>query len=348
MSLSTRLLTIAIQTAGARLLSMPSAWWSPLAPKRPVVDGQQLSPRLHVVATLGKRELLARRPPSPATRARFDALTRIAGGIDHTDVAVTIIRLSSPAGPLSARLYEPAELRRPCGLLVYVHGGGWHLGSAAGFDAPARLLAARGRVAVLSVDYRLAPEHPFPAAFDDVLAAYRFAVDHAPDWSVDSTRIAIGGDSAGGNLAAAIALHLGADSRYRPALAVLLYPVVDTSMDDYRSSDLFTVPLDRGCVERALTWYLPDPHTALDPRVCVLHAPNASLMPDTHIATAGMDVLRDQGEALAHRLDDLAVPVSLERYDNLPHGFATMLADPDARAATEDIADAVRARIGEA
>ncbi|MDR7167073.1 acetyl esterase [Nocardia kruczakiae] len=347
MSVSTSILTTAIQTVGARVLSTPSAWWSLLAPERPVLDGQQLSPRLHVLATLGKRELLARRRPSPATRARFDVLTRIAGGIDHTEAAVSTIQLSGPAGPLSARLYEPTELRQPCGLLVYVHGGGWHLGSAAGFDAPARLLATRARVKVLSVDYRLAPEHPFPAAFDDALAGYRFAVDHAPDWGVDSTRIAIGGDSAGGNLAAAIALQLGADSRYRPALAVLLYPVVDTSMDGYRSSDLFTVPLDRGCVERALAWYAPGPHTALDPRVCVLRAPNVSLMPATHIATAGMDVLRDQGEALARRLDDLAVPVSLERYDNLPHGFATMLADPDARAATEDIADAVRARIGE-
>ncbi|NKY88116.1 alpha/beta hydrolase [Nocardia veterana] len=340
-------ITSTIQVIGARVLAAPSRWWSPLAPSRPVVDGQRLSPRLHVLATLGKRGVLARRPPSPAARARFDVMTRIAGGVVASDAAVTTIRMSGPAGPLRARLYEPAGLDRPCGLLVYVHGGGWHLGSAAGFDAPARLLAGRARVKVLSVDYRLAPEHPFPAAFDDVLAGYRFAVDHAASWGVDNARIAIGGDSAGGNLAAAVALHLGRDARYRPALAVLLYPVVDTSMAGYRSSDLFTVPLDRGCVERALAWYVPDPDTASDPRVCVLRAPDPSRMPDTHIATAGMDVLRDQGEALADRLGGAGVPVTLRRYDNLPHGFATMLADPRARAATEDIAGTVGERIGE-
>ncbi|WP_157195453.1 alpha/beta hydrolase [Nocardia tenerifensis] len=328
---------------GARALSGNSWWWAVLAPRRPVVDGQRLSARLHVLATLGKREVLALRPPTPAARARFDALTRIAGGSEHAEVTVTTVAIPGPAGPLRARLYEPQGLSGQCGLLVYVHGGGWHLGSAAGFDVTARLLAARAHVKVLSLDYRLAPEHRFPAAFDDVLAGYRFAVDHAPNWNVDPARIAVGGDSAGGNLAAATALQLGADPRYRPALALLLYPVVDTRMDGYASSDLFSVPLDRGCVERALRWYA---HHSSDPRVCVIGAPDLSRMPDTHIAVAGFDVLRDQGEALAHRLDHAAVPVTLRRYDNLPHGFASMLIDPEARAATEDIADTLGTRLG--
>lgn len=247
--------------------------------------------------------------------------------------------IAGPAGPLAARLYQPKGGARS--LLVFVHGGGWHVGSVAGFENTLRFLADRAGVSVLSVDYRLAPEHPFPAAFDDVSVAFRYAVDHAEQWGVDAGRIGIGGDSAGGNLAAAVALALATDTRYRPAAVALLYPALDWRLDRYRSTTMFTVPLDEDSVRRAMRWYAPTTEAQADPRFAVLSAVDLSVMPRTYVATAGMDVLRDQGETLVTRLRGLGVDAQLRRFDNLPHGFATMLVDPQARSATEEYARTV-------
>ncbi|MBN4926901.1 alpha/beta hydrolase [Hoyosella rhizosphaerae] len=339
-------LDLAARGAARTLFSAPDPVWRLLAPIRPTIDGQRMTPRLQFLANIGSHDLKALRRPTPLKRKRMDVLMNLVGYVKGLDVAAKNLEVPGPAGPISARLYAPSTVESS-GLLIYVHGGGWHLGSTAGFDGLSRFLADRGRTKVLSLNYRLAPEHPFPAAFDDVLAGFRFAVDQSSELGVDPQRIAIAGDSAGGNLAAAVALHLGDDEKYRPALAVPIYPVVDADVGNHRSIDLFHKPLDRGAVARAIAWYGSRPSDFEDPRCFVMAATDLSTMPPTYIATAGMDVLRDQGEAFAERLKDADADVTLRRFDNMPHGFVSMLVDPDARAATEEIAAVIRDRIGE-
>ncbi|MFE3289466.1 alpha/beta hydrolase [Rhodococcus sp. NPDC059234] len=305
----------------------------------PVLDCQQMNPRLHLLATMGKRDLLARRAPSALTRGKLDWLMRAATTVRTGPVRTSAWTIPGHAGPLAARLYEPEDGAPSRPLLVFVHGGGWHVGSVSGYDNTLRFLADRAGVSVFSADYRLAPEHPFPAAFDDAGATFRYAVDHADQWGVDPARIGIGGDSAGGNLAAAVAL--AADARYRPAAVALLYPALDWDLDRYQSTAMFSVPLDEGCVRRAMRWYAPTSHEQTDPHFSVLSATDLSPMPRTYVATAGMDVLRDQGETLITRLHNSGVDAELRRFDNMPHGFAGMLVDHEAKAATEEFARAV-------
>jgi acetyl esterase len=187
---------------------------------------------------------------------------------------------------------------------------------------------------VLSLDYRLAPETAFPGPLEDVVAGYRFAVDSADAFGVDRARIAIMGDSAGGNLASAAALVLGTEPAYRPKLAILAYPVVDSELDRYASTRLFEAPLSRAIVRRDIRRYAPDPATHQDQRCFVMAAADLSAMPPTIIATAGVDVLRDQGEAFSERLRVAGAESFARRFDNLPHGFLNMLIDPAARQAT--------------
>jgi acetyl esterase len=303
---------------------------------------------MYLLARLGKLDVLAKKPPSAMQRARAAWNARAASRTVTPSTQMTNLEFAGPAGPLPARLYEPAGIGPEPGLLVFVHGGGWHIYDVDCYDGLADLLAVEAGVKVLSVDYRLAPEHPFPALFDDVLAGFRYAVDNAGALGVDPHRIGIGGDSAGGNLASAVALHTAGDDRYRAAFVALIYPAVDSHLDRYPSSRMFGVPLDYGCVERAFAFYGPRPEDHADPRFCVMAAADVAAMPPTYIATGGMDVLRDQGEAFGRRLADAGVDAEVRRFDCMPHGFGSMLIDGDARAAMTEIAVAIRARIGDA
>ncbi|MFF5037981.1 alpha/beta hydrolase [Nocardia salmonicida] len=330
---------VMVERSVGRVLAVSPRISDRLPVRPPVRDSQQMNPRLHLLATTGKRDLLARRAPSAFTRGKFDWLMRAASAVRTGPVRTSDWAIPTSAGPLAARLYKPENGVLPQSLLVFVHGGGWHVGSVSGYDNTLRFLADRAGISILSADYRLAPEHPFPAAFDDVSATFRYAVDHADEWGVDAARIGIGGDSAGGNLAAAVALT--ADAGYRPAAVTLLYPALDWDLDRYESTTMFTVPIDENCIRRAMRWYAPTSHEQADPRFSVLAATDLSLMPRTYVATAGMDVLRDQGDALITRLRSSGVDAELRRFDNMPHGFASMLVDRDAQAATEEYARAV-------
>ena len=303
---------------------------------RPVVlDGQQLHVEaqltLKLVALAGAPELETISVAEARARVADDA--RTAEGPKLAGARIEQLTVKGAAGPLRARLYVPDHPGvhradgRPDGLLVYFHGGGFVVCGLETHDNPCRFLARQAEVRVLSVDYRLAPEERFPAAIDDALAAFRFAVGHASELGADPARVAVGGDSAGGNLAAGVARLAATDSGRAPAFQLLLYPWLDLS-SKRASHRLF----GKGfyLTESDLDWfknhYIPDNEDALDPRCSPLLAEDFAGVAPAYVATAGFDPLRDEGEEYAERLRGAGVPVALRRHSELIHGFVNTVA----------------------
>ncbi|MGV9866688.1 alpha/beta hydrolase [Rhodococcus koreensis] len=243
-------------------------------------------------------------------------------------------------GGLAATRYRASTT--PQGLLVYFHGGGFVLGNRASYDAPARLLAIHSGLDVLSVEYRLAPSHPFPAAVDDALAAWEFAVERAPEWGIDRARIVVGGDSAGGNIAAVLAQQLrGSD--VRPAAQALLYPATDFSASYPSHTEFADSPaLSAKQIGWFLGHYIPQGTDRSNPRLSPIQAKDLSGLPPAVVTVAGFDPLRDEGTAYANRLADAGVPTRLLREDGLVHGFISFTAiSPSSRDATVRFANAI-------
>lgn len=234
--------------------------------------------------------------------------------------------LTVPAdwGALPCRLYRPVrEGRLP--LLVFFHGGGWVLGSIASHEGLCRRLAQAAGIAILSVEYRLAPEHPFPAAFNDARTAFDWARRNAEALGIDPERIGVGGDSAGGNLAAALCLAQREGGEPMPAAQVLLYPALDFVMDsashrEFAGGYVLTRPI--------LDWfraqYLPATLPPDDWRASPLRAASLEGLPPAVLLTAGYDPLRDEGEAYGRRLYETGIPVTLVRIPGQIHGFLPM------------------------
>ena len=306
-------------------------------------DGQQLDLDTQLLLRIAAGAAAPLSEGSPAHARR--EFTRSVAILTRRPVdAVRARDLNIPNGPnrLPARLYTPVGLPVGSGLLVYYHGGGFVLGDIASHDPLCRYLAARAGVRVLSVDYRLAPEHPFPAAYEDAVVAFDFAVRNAQALGADPGQVAVGGDSAGGNLAASVSLHSVPGAK--PAFALLFYPatVIPTR---FPSKDLFAEGFLLSDAD--IAWFIDnylDPADHADPRVSVLLAPDVTGFPATYLATAGFDPLRDEGEAFAERLANAAVPVVLRRHPELVHGFAS-LADLSSRSreALAEAAGALRA-----
>ena len=250
--------------------------------------------------------------------------------------------LPGPAGAIPARLYEPAGAAHPGPLLVYFHGGGWVQGGLDTHDASCRLLSHLAGVRLLAVDYRLAPEQPFPAAADDALAAYAHVAGAAETFGADPSRLAVGGDSAGGNLAAVTA-QAARDDPDLPdaAFQLLLYPATDMATT-YPSEHTFAEGFF--LTKRSMDWYrdryVPDAALFEDPRVSPLHAELTGL-PPAYVGTSLADPLRDEGEAYALRLREAGVAVALQRHPLL-HGFFNMSATRSGRAALGVVAGALR------
>jgi acetyl esterase len=251
-------------------------------------------------------------------------------------------RVPGPDGDLLVRVYRP-EVQGDLPCLVYFHGGGWALCSIETHDATCRKLANGAGCAVVSVDYRLAPEHRFPAAAEDGYAATRWVADHADALGVDRGRIAVGGDSAGGNLAAVIALM--ARDRGEPRLChqLLVYPITDHDFETGSYRDNAAGPLlTRSMMQSFWNFYVPDGDRS-DPYVSPLRADDLSALPPATIVTAEYDPLRDEGEAYAARLREAGVAVTASRYDGMIHGFFgfdEIL--PAARRAVDDASSALR------
>ena len=308
------------------------------------IDGQRLDPEVQlalrlVAATGGDRfEAL----PVPEARLRVEAEARIFRGRRLPVGAVRDLSVAGAADPLPARLYDHTPAGEPAPLVVYFHGGGWVVGSLDTHDSAARFLSRESGALVLAVDYRLAPEHPFPAAVEDAAAAFRWAVEHAAELGADPRRIAVAGDSAGGNLAAVVALE--ADGA-RPAMQALIYPVCDLSRKR-RSYQLFGEGFFLS--EPQMDWYrdhyLAGPAAASDPRASPLLAADLAGAPPAYIAVAGFDPLRDECVDYAERLREAGVAVELRVHRGLVHGFANAVgAGRVAAQAMGEVAAALRA-----
>jgi len=251
------------------------------------------------------------------------------------------LEISGVGGLIPATRYR-AKAGTPRGLIVYFHGGGFVLGNRISIETAVRFLALHTGADVLSVDYRLAPEHPFPAAIEDALSAWHFAVEESPGWGVDPRRIVVAGDSAGGNLSATISQLLRGQT-YEPCLQVLFYPAVDMSRerpshDEFADGYFMT----RKQYRWFLGHYLQHASDALDPRASPLLTDDVSGVAPAYVAVAGFDQLRDEGIEYATRLREAGVPVTLYRASALVHGYVNATAfSPTARAATLHAADAI-------
>jgi acetyl esterase len=255
--------------------------------------------------------------------------------------------LPGATGPLRAVVFRPTGEASELPLLVYLHGGGFVIGSATSHANVCRLLAARARCVVVSVEYRLAPEHRFPAAVDDVLAAFRHVREHARSFGGRSDRVAIGGDSAGGNLAAVTCLALRDAGEAPPLLQALIYPCTDCRRG-HASHQQFATGffLDRPKIDWFMDNYLERPEQTTDPRASPLLATRLDDLPPALVLTAGFDPLRDEAFEYVDRLRDAKVGVEHHCAERLIHGFFNMGgAVPAARETIIGYADLLRVRM---
>jgi acetyl esterase len=276
--------------------------------------------------------LKAGRPPyhelSPREARQLFRETRPAGTPAPPAIGLAKdLTADGPLGSIPLRLYRPAGVAATAALpaLVYFHGGGWVIGDLDTHDVLCRQLTAEAGISVISVDYRLAPEHKFPAAVDDAWAATRWVAVHAAELAVDAGRIAVGGDSAGGNLAAVVALLARDHGGPALRLQALLYPVTDVNVDtpSYQAfADGFL--LTRQSMQWFLGHYLSSEADGTDWRVSPLRAASLSGVAPALVVTAGFDPLRDEGEAYAARLRAAGVAVDAVCFGGMVHGFLPM------------------------
>jgi acetyl esterase len=265
---------------------------------------------------------------SPAEAREAFLASRRALQPDPEPVAhVADLAAQGQAGPIPLRLYRGfgADDGRPQPALVYFHGGGWVIGDLESHDQVCRALANAARAIVVAVDYRLAPEHKFPAAVDDAIAATRWIAGHAQSLGIDPARLAVGGDSAGGNLAAVVALD--ARDRGGPPLALqlLVYPATDMGLDrPSHARHAEQLPLRRSTMHWFVRHYLRSPADEADWRASPLRAPSFRGLPPALVVTAGFDPLSDEGEAFARALSDAGVPVVHQCFEGQIHGFLNM------------------------
>ncbi|HTD75093.1 MAG TPA: alpha/beta hydrolase [Steroidobacteraceae bacterium] len=254
--------------------------------------------------------------------------------------------LPGPGGALRIRLYSPSNGNQLPGL-IYFHGGGFVAGSLETHDCIARALALSGAVRVASVDYRLAPEHRFPAALEDALAAVRYISEHASEFGIDSARLSVCGDSAGATLAAATCQALARAGDPALRLQLLLCPILDYSRSTVSKRELSSGYLiDQATLDHDLKYYLPAGIEASDPRVSPLLAESVAGLPKTAIHTAEFDPLRDEGRNYFERLAQAGNEVSYTCHPGMIHLFYGLGAViPYARTAFEQIGGEIRAAL---
>jgi acetyl esterase len=328
------------------LLALPTPVKRALAGGPVVREGLTLDTETQLVLRL--QRLLRERGPEeydvPAGRRVLDGQARVVGGTDQPIGSIEDRSL----GGVPGRIYVPEALMEssaPRPTLVFIHGGGFVYGGLESHDAVCRVLAERAGVQVIAVDYRLAPEHPFPVPYDDCLAAYVWIVEHAVELSVDRDRLAVGGDSAGGNLAAAVALEV-TRTGLPLAFQLLVYPTTDMlATQPSRKTFGQGFYLNTEFMDLATASHLPVEADRTDPRAHLVGAEIPAGLAPAYVITAGFDPLRDEGEVYAKHLADAGVDVTLDRRDGMIHGFLNWVGvGSSARGVVLEIAD----RLGEA
>lgn len=320
--------------AAARLLSMlPPRLQIRLAGGIPaVVEGQTLDPSTQLLLAVIERRGGTPKPPNLDVGRERAMLTRqsvTGAGVPDPVAAVRDMQIDGAEGPIGARFYRTAERGGPHPLLVYYHGGGFVLGDLDSHDSVCRTISFHAGCDVLSIDYRLAPEHLFPAAVDDARAAFDWAVANAADLGSDPTRVAVGGDSAGGNLAAVTALGAARSLSPPPFAQLLIYPVTDwledrQSMRSFADGFFLTADLMEWFGEQYVSHLDDSPENRSDWRLSPLRAEDHSGLAPALVLTAGFDPLRDEGEDYAAKLSEAGVEVVARRFPELIHGFVSM------------------------
>jgi acetyl esterase/lipase len=316
-----------------------------------IIDGNTLDPTLQLALSglraFGMNGLVLGQDPA-ASRAQLREMTFGFGG-PQIHVGVSDVSIPGPAGPIPARHYRPAT-SGPAPLVVFYHGGGWVIGDLDTHDPLCRLTCRDADVHVLSIDYRLAPEHPAPAAVDDAYTAFEWACDHAEELGAIPDKIVVGGDSAGGNLATVVS-QLARDENPQapqPVLQWLLYPRTDFTAQT-RSLTLFAdgFLLTKADIDWFTDQYLGGSGVdAADPRVSPLFADSLAGLPPALIATAGFDPLRDEGNRYADALHKAGTHVDLRSMRSLTHGFASLFPLGGGSAlATAELISALRAHL---
>lgn len=280
--------------------------------------------------------------PPEMVRAGYRAQRTAQNANAPKDVETRDLQVAGAEGPIPARLYAPAGAPAKTPGLVYFHGGGFVIGDLETHDGHCRRLAAYSGVRVMAVDYRLAPEHPFPCGHDDALAATRWAFDHADEIGFDRTRIAVGGDSAGGNLAASVSLDLRNDPDRRLAFQLLLYPGI-WPVEDTASRQQLDGPV---LTKAAIAWFdkcLAAKGHPQSARAWLGEAKDLAGAPPALVVTAGFDPLKDEGRDWAERLRAAGVEARHVEYPALVHDFYIMAdVSPAVDAAARETAQALK------
>jgi acetyl esterase len=287
-------------------------------------------------------------PPLPELRQQLRVMVSLMDEPAPALPRIEDIRILGPAGEIPARVYAPSAATTPRPAVAYFHGGGWVQGDLETHHGLCARLAKHAGVLVVAVDYRLAPEHKFPAAVEDCLAAYRWLRTKGRDVGADISRVAVAGDSAGGNLSAVVSQLAVSSGVPAPTCQVLIYPAVDFSLETSSHRELtdgHVIPRDR--ILWYMEQYLKSDADKSDLRASPLRAPSLEGQPPAMIVTAGFDPLRDEGRAYGDRLREAGVDVVYREYPGQIHAFVSLTkAIPQGMACTLEIAQYLRQRLG--
>ena len=311
--------------------------------------GRIMDPKAQIVGEFVKSiRVPGHYPPLPELRQQLRTMVSIMDTPAPALPRVEDIRIPGPTGPIGARVYDPAgPSASPRPVVAYFHGGGWVQGDLETHHGLCARLASRAGALIVAIDYRLAPEHKFPAAVDDCFAAYRWLRSHAGELGGDAARVGLAGDSAGGNLSAVVSQLSARAGDVVPACQVLIYPALDCGLDtsSHRElEDAHVIPRDR--ILWYMTQYLRDEADRRDLRAAPLLSSDLAGQPATLIITAGFDPLRDEGLAYAERLRSAGVDVTYREYPGQIHAFVSLTkAIPQGLACTWEIGDYLRERL---
>jgi acetyl esterase len=307
------------------LLGLPPRVQRMLVRRPTVVDGLTLSTEVQLMLRMKQLARIPAAETLPLTEARAALLRQqlLVGGRQPIG-ALRDLEVDGAEGSLRARLYTPTERlgAEPAPTMLFIHGGGWMYGDLESHDPACRFIAEQSGVQLLSIDYRLSPEHKFPAAVEDCRAAYRWLVEHADDVNADPTRLAVGGDSAGGSLSAATAVW-AAEQDLPLAFQLLIYPGADfveraESRRLFREGFVLTETFMDGAEE---AYFADDADKSVPDASALRRVDFPERIAPAYVVTGGFDPLRDEGEAYARLLEKQGVEVEATRYPSMIHGF---------------------------